>query len=119
MGLLTAYPTIRNMTILDRLRVESDGTYISVIEPTTNELVVKHKLTDGIGRVVKAQRNNKPPNPEIEKAKTLYGNDPTVSSFIDKICREMPRYITPQCRLLKKLHKQYGATGSIVWENTM
>jgi len=97
----------------DRLRVESDGVFISIIEPTTNELVVKHKLTGDIGRVVKSNKPQKPPNPEIEKTKTLYDNDPTAIRFIDKICEEMPRYITQQCRLLKKIHKQYGTEKSI------
>ena len=97
----------------DRLRVESDGMFISIIEPTTNELVVKHKLTEDIGRVVKTNKPQKLPYPEIEKTKNLYDNDPTVIRFIDKICEEMPRYITQQCRLLKKIHKQYGAKISI------
>ena len=32
---------------------------------------------------------------------------------IQRVASEMPRYITQQCRLLKKIHKQYGATESI------
>lgn len=89
-----------------RLRVEDDGNNLSVIDPTTNEVVVQHKLSDKMGQVVKAEKVKKV-SIIAEKTKELFRQEKAVCELIDRIETDKPRYLTEQCRLLKKLHKQY------------
>lgn len=92
----------------DRVRVEKNDDYILIYQALTNDLICKHKLVDGVGKVIKV------PVEEIkellveEELLALYKDKKEVTDFIVGMRKQKPRYIYPQCRRFIKLRKIYN-----------
>lgn len=92
----------------DRVRVERNGDYILIYQALTNDLICKHKLVDGVGKVIKAPIEEINELSVEEELLALYKDNKEVTEFVIGMRKQKPRYIYPQCRRFIKLRKIYN-----------
>ena len=89
-----------------RVRIEEAEDNLLIFDIDTGELIVTHKLLLGKGERATIDIPKKIPKIFYDMKKQ-YKRSKGVSRFLNNMASTYPRYITQQCRLLKKAFKTY------------
>lgn len=90
----------------ERVRVERYERTLLIYHATTNDLICRFEVPEGVGNVVSLPPEEKIQSSE-EEMKMYYQNDETAMTFLKEMRKQKPRYVYPQCERLKRMQHYY------------
>ncbi len=91
----------------ERLLLSQDDEIITITDPTTNDVVAVHNISEKIGQVVTKKEEAKPMPKIYREMLNAYKDVKYAENFIRRVAEANPRYIREQMYMLKRCEKAY------------